>query len=109
MGYRLHAAKLYKVEYGTGLFNHQEEELNDLLAECPSAVGNDNELCFASEIEVDKSDLVTLIHRLRTMSDEQFAEYKFSSNYTKDIVADNLQRFLDEADQDLDYVKLFWY
>ncbi len=108
MGYRLHAAKLYRVEYGTGLFNHQTERINNLLAECPSAVWNNDESDYADEVEIDRSDLTTLIHRLHTMSDEQFAEYEIDG-YTKDDVADNLQRFLDEADPDHDYVKLFWY
>ncbi len=108
MGYRLHAATLYKVEYGTGLFNHQSEQINNLLTECPSAVWNDEESDFADEIDIDRSDLTTLIHRLRSMSDEQFAEYEIDG-YTKDDVADNLQHFLDEADPNNDYVKLFWF
>ena len=109
MGYRLHSAKTYKVEYGTGLFNRNQEAVNNLLSECPSVDFND-ESDFANEIEIEKADLTTLIHRVMGMSDSDLKnEYGFEDGYTKEDIAANLQQLLDEADPDNNYVKLFWF
>ena len=109
MGYRLHSAKAYKVEYGTGLFNRNQKAVNNLLSKCPSVYFND-ESDFANEIEVEKADLITLIHQVMGMSDSDFKnEYGFEDGYTKEDVAANLQQLLDEADPDNNYVRLSWF
>ena len=109
MGYRLHAATLYKVEYGAGTFNHLSEKINCLLDECPSAQWDKYEDQYSTDVEIDRSDIVTLIHRLRSMDTEEFAEDYGIDGYTPNEVADDLQALLDEADHDNEYIHLSWF
>lgn len=109
MGYRLHAAKLYKVEYGTGTFNHESEKINHLLRDCPSFIYYGDDYDSPTEIEVDRSDITTLIHRLRSDKFAEHYEEEYGISTDRNFIADELQSFLDEADPDNDFIHLSWF
>lgn len=109
MGYRLHAATLYKVEYGAGTFNHESEKINHLLTECPSFIYYGDDYDTSTEIEVDRSDLTTLIHRLRSDEFAEHYEEEYDIGTDRNFIADELQSFLDEADPDNEFIHLSWY
>ena len=110
MGCELHVAKTYKVEYGKADFNRMQEQINSLLSDlCPSGWWSDNESYYSSEIEINRDELKRGINLLRNgMNDEEFCFYEIDG-YSRTEVADILEQFLNEADQDNDFVKLFWF
>lgn len=110
MGCRLHVAKTYKVEYGKADFNRLQEQINLLLDDlCEHAEWNDNIADYSNEVELNKEELKRGINYLRNgMDDEEFCFYEIDG-YSRTEVADILEQFLNEADQDNDFVKLFWF
>ncbi len=63
MGYRLHVARVYKVEYALGdAFNHKCEEFHDLLWACGAEyTGNQ----YDSDFEVSKDDWCKVIDKIK--------------------------------------------
>ncbi len=110
MGCELHVAKTYKVEYGKADFNRMQEQINLLLDDlCEHAEWNDNIADYSNEVELNKEELKRGINYLRNeMDDEDFCFYEIDG-YSRTEVADILEQFLNEADQDNDFVKLFWF
>ncbi|HCE47153.1 MAG TPA: hypothetical protein DEQ84_00425 [Prevotellaceae bacterium] len=111
MGCRLHVAKTYKVEYGKADFNHLQEQINLLLDDlCENAVWESDAIPdYANEVELNKEELKRGINRLRNeIDDEEFCFYEIDG-YSRAEVADILEQFLNEADPDNDFVKLFWF
>ncbi len=110
MGCRLHVAKTYKVEYDKADFNHLQKQINQLLSDiCPSVCWNGNETNYSNDMEISREELKRGIKLLRNgMNDKEFLHYKIDG-YSRTEVADILEQFLNEADPDNDFVKLFWF
>jgi hypothetical protein len=63
MGFRLHVAKVYKVEYALGdAFNHKCEEFHNLLSACQVEYTGES---YDSDFEVSKNDWKKVIEKLK--------------------------------------------
>ena len=108
MGYRMQAAKTYKVEYGNyGCFNHQSEQVERLL----NNIAPDTFWCNSdgSYMELERYELLAAADKVESMSDEEFAEYRFEEWCTKEYVAKSLRILAEQADPDDSVVHLFWF
>lgn len=128
MGYRLHHATTYKVEYGQGFFNHSGAELEELLqAIFPSFYTNDE----STHWEISKDELKAFIDYGEDgtipdyfngyLSENQYDEYTYErfekelkafeqlTIYTLDEVVSIFRRWYEESEQELDFVILEWY
>lgn len=119
MGYRLHYAKIYKVEYSTNAsFSHLTEEVNELLQElCPNIVTNNDDNYCADELEISKEEIeeaIRKLHEERSDFDDDHYDLRPTWMQERDIsysdIAEFLQDALDEnSDPDNDYVKFAWF
>ncbi len=65
MGYRLHVAKVYRVEYALGdAFNHKCEEFHDLLSALGAEYTGES---WDSDFEVSKDDWCKAIDKLKNL------------------------------------------
>ena len=108
MGYRLQAAKTYKIEYGNyDCFNHQSEQVERLLNNiAPVSFWCNSD---SSYMELERDELLIASKRVEIMSDEEFAEYRFEEWCTKEYVAKSLLILAEQADPDDSVVHLFWF
>lgn len=108
MGYRMQAAKTYKVEYGDyDCFNHQSEQVERLLNNVASVsfcCNNDG-----SYMELERYELLAAADKVESMSDKEFAKYHFEEWCTKEYVAKSLRILAEQADPDDSVVHLFWF
>lgn len=76
MGYRMYAAKTYKVEYGNYCcFNHQTEQIEKLLSDnAPKSFWCNSDCSY---MELERDELLAAADKVESMSDEEFAEYRF--------------------------------
>ena len=87
MGYRLHVAKVYKVEYALGdAFSYKVEEFHNLLSACDATYTGES---YDSDFEVTKEDWKKVID--------------------KDEVIHMLEYYLEHADPDSDYLHLSFF
>ena len=108
MGYRMQAAKTYKVEYGNyGCFNHQSEQVELLL----NNIAPDTFWCNSdgSYMELERDELLAAADKVESMSDDKFAKYRFEEWCTKEYVAKSLRILAEQADPDDSVVHLFWF
>lgn len=108
MGYRIYAAKTYKVEYGNYCcFNHQTEQVERLLNNiAPVSFWCNSD---GSYMELERYELLAAADKVESMSDEKFAEYRFEEWCTKEYVAKSLRILAEQADHDDSVVHLFWF
>ena len=67
MGYRLHVAKKYEVEYALGdAFNYKCEEFHNFLSACGAAYTGES---WDSDFEVTKDDWKMVIEKLKHLHD----------------------------------------
>ena len=67
MGYRLHVAKKYEVEYALGdAFNYKVEEFHNLLSACDASYSGES---WDSDFEVTKDDWEKVIDTLKHLYD----------------------------------------
>lgn len=128
MGYRLHHATTYKVEYGQGFFNHSYAELEELLqAIFPSFYTNDE----STHWEISKDELKAFIDYGEDgtipdyfngyLSENQYDEYTYErfekelntfellTDYSLPEIIEIFRRWYEESEQELDFVILEWY
>jgi hypothetical protein len=104
----MYAAKTYKVEYGNYCcFNHQTEQVERLLNNiAPNSFWCNSD---GSYMELERDELLAAANKVESMSDEEFAEYRFEEWYTKEYVAKSLRILAEQADPDDSVVHLFWF
>jgi hypothetical protein len=104
MGYRVHWAKKYIVEYEGGYFSWQSYEFNQMVMDeelsCWIAEDGDN-----SELEPEA--VKDYIKKLRKLKPE--ADHKYLSENTNKEVADILQEMLNSYDKENGYIKIDWF
>lgn len=111
MGYRLHVAKTYRVEYGDGYFNHCTETINTIISElCPCAYFDGEQKDFSTRIEINREELQEAVQTIK--NDTEYYDRLLSSrrvDYNATEFADILQHYLKESDQKNDFVVLEWF
>lgn len=104
----MYAAKTYKVEYGNYCcFNHQTEQIEKLLSDNAPKWFWCNSDC--SYMELERDELLAAADKVESMSDEEFAKYRFEEWCTKEYVAKSLRILAEQADPDDSVVHLFWF
>ena len=99
MGYRLHVAKVYKVEYALGdAFSYKVEEFHSLLSACDATYTGES---YDSDFEVTKEDWEKVIDKLKHLIDDLGS--------TTDEVIHMLEYYLEHAEPDSDYLHLSFF
>lgn len=96
MGYRLHVAKKYEVEYALGdAFNYKVEEFHKLLSACEATYTRET---WDSDFEVPKDDWEMVIDKLKHL-------YELDKEVREDIMGaiDDLDSTIDEVISMLEY------
>lgn len=113
MGYRLHVAKVYKVEYALGdAFNYKVEEFHNLLSACDATYTGES---YDSDFEVTKEDWKKVIDKLKhlyDLDDDTRDEIKGAIDdlgSTTDEVIHMLEYYLEHAEPDSDYLHLSFF
>ena len=114
MGYRLHVAREYKVEYALGdAFNYKVEEFHDLLSASRAEYTGD---AYDSDFEVSKEDWIRMIEKLKNLGSNNDAREKADIRKciadlesTADEVIGMLEYFLENSDPDNDYLHLSFF
>ena len=113
MGYRLHVAKVYKVEYALGdAFNYKCEEFHNLLSACDATYTGES---YESDFEVTKEDWRKVIDKLKhlyELDEDTRDEIKGAIDdlgSTTDEVIHMLEYYLEHADPDSDYLHLSFF
>ena len=113
MSYRLHVAKVYKVEYALGdAFNHKCEEFHNLLSACQVEYTGES---YDSDFEVSKDDwkkVIDKVKNLYSLDDNEREEIKGAIDdlgSTTDEVIDMLEYYLNNSEPDDDCLHLSFY
>ena len=113
MGYRLHVAKVYKVEYALDdAFNYKCEEFHNLLSACDATYTGES---YESDFEVTKEDWRKVIDKLKhlyDLDDNEGEEIKGAVDdlaSTTDEVIHMLEYYLDNAEPESDYLHLSFF
>lgn len=113
MGYRLHVAKKYDVEYACGnAFNYKCEEFHDLLSSCGAAYTGES---YEAEFEVTREDWKMVIDKLKNISnleEDEREEIKGSIDdldCTTEEVIEMLEYYLEKSDPNNDYLHLSYF
>ena len=114
MGYRLHVAKTYKVEYALGdAFSHKCEEFHNLLWACGAEyTGNQ----YDSDFEVSKDDWQKVIDKLKNLDaiEDESERYEIEESIkdkdsTTNEIVKELEYFRDNGDTSDGYLHLSYY
>ena len=112
MGFRLHVATTYKVEWGNAVgFNHKVQEFHSLLDACGCEYSGEYDVDF----EVQKDDwrrVIDKLKRLDTLPDDEAEEIEMrvkDLNCTTDEVIDKMERLLNMGEPDSDYLHLSFF
>ena len=113
MGYRLHVARVYKVEFALGdAFNYKVEEFHSLLSACDATYTGES---WDADFEVTKEDWKKVIDKLKHLYDlpeDERDEIKGAIDdlgSTTDEVIQMLEYFLESAEPDSDYLHLAFF
>ena len=113
MGYRLHVAKKYEVEYALGdAFNYKCSEFHNFLSACGAEYTGEE---WDSDFEVTKEDWKKAIHMLKCLYDldeDEREEIKGAIDdmgSTTDEVIHMLEYYLDKAEPNSDYLHLSYF
>ena len=113
MGYRLHVAKVYKVEYALGdAFNYKVEEFHNLLSACDATYTGES---YDSDFEVTKEDWKKVIDKLKhlyELDEDTRDEIKGAIDdlgSTTDEVLEMLEYYLEKADTNDGYLHLAFF
>lgn len=113
MGYRLHVARVYKVEYALGdAFNYKSEEFHNLLSACGLEYTGDE---YDSDFEVSKEEWRKAIDKLKHLNDledDKREEIKGAIDdlaSTTDEVVSMMEYYLEHGDPDIDYLHLSFF
>lgn len=112
MGHRIHAARVYHIEYGSGSFSWECGFINNLLNDyCGSLYYNGEYIDNADHLEVEKDDLRQAIEKIKAAPadvNDRIKEYSVE-DCTADDVIQAMNNWLEEADPESDYVILAWF
>ena len=111
MGYRLHVAKTYRVEYGDGYFNHCTETINNLLGElCSCAYFDGEQKDFSTRIEINREELQEAVQTIKNDT-EYYDKFLLQRNIAYDAkeFAEILEEYLKQSDEHNSYVVLEWF
>lgn len=104
MGYRLHFAKVHKVEWEGGYFGGMDvDSVRQLLEEHDAMNWYDEN---ADNWELGKAGVKTMIATLRKKPN---AKNEFVEEDTNGEIADIFQHILDEAEPEEDYIRIEWF
>ena len=113
MGYRLHVAKVYKVEFALGdAFNYKVEEFHNLLSACDATYTGES---YDSDFEVTKDDWRKVIDNLKHLYDlpeDERDEIKGAVDdlaSTTDEVISMMEYYLENAEPDSNYLHLAFF
>ena len=113
MGYRLHVAKKYEVEYALGdAFNYKCEEFHNFLSACDATYTGES---YDADFEVMKEDWKKVIDKLKHLYDlpeDERDEIKGAIDdlgSTTDEVIHMLEYFLESAEPNSDYLHLAFF
>ena len=113
MGYRLHVAKVYKVEYAIGdAFNYKSEEFHNLLSACGVEYTGDE---YDSDFEVTKDEwrkAIEMLKHLYDLEDNKREEIKGAIDdlaSTTDEVVHMMEYYFEHSDPDNDYLHLSFF
>ena len=112
MGFRLHVATTYNVQWGNAVgFNHKVQEFHSLLDACGCEYSEE----FDIDFEVLKNDwrhVIDKLKRLDTLPDDEAGEIEMrinDLNCTTDEVIDKMGRLLTMGEPDSDYLHLSFF
>ena len=112
MGFRLHCATTYRVEWGNAVgFNHKVQEFHSLLDACGCEYSGEYDVDF----EVLKDDwrhTIDKLKKLNTLPDDEAGEIEVrvkDLNCTTDEVIDKMERLLTMGEPDSDYLHLSFF
>ena len=112
MGFRLHVATTYNVQWGNAVgFNHKVQEFHSLLDACGCEYSGE----FDIDFEVLKDDwrhTIDKLKRLDTLSDNEAREIEMrvkDLNCTTEEVIDKMERLLSMSEPDSDYLHLSFF
>ena len=60
-------------------------------------------------MELERDELLAAADKVESMSDEEFAKYRFEECCTKEYVAKSLRILAEQADPDDSVVHLYWF
>ena len=113
MGYRLHVARVYKVEYALGdAFNYKCEEFHNLLSACGVKYTADE---YDSDFEVEKDEWRKAIDKLKHLYDLEDEEREYIKGAiddlasTTDEVVSMMEYYLEHGDPDIGYLYLSFF
>ena len=112
MGFRLHVATTYNVQWGNAVgFNHKVQEFHSLLDACGCEYSGEYDVDF----EVLKDDwrhTIDKLKRLESLPDDEAEEIEMrvkDLNCTTDEVIDKMERLLNMGEPDSDYLHLSFF
>ena len=112
MGFRLHVATTYNVQWGNAVgFNHKVQEFHSLLDACGCEYSGEYDVDF----EVLKDDwrhTIDKLKKLNTLPDDEAGEIEVrvkDLNCTTDEVIDKMERLLTMGEPDSDYLHLSFF
>ena len=113
MGFRLHVATTYNVEWGNAVgFNHKIQEFHNLLDTSGCEYTGEE---FDIDFEVQKQDwrrVIDKLKRLNTLPDDEAGEIEMrvkDLNCTTEEVIDKMERLLTMSETNSDYLHLSFF
>ena len=113
MGFRLHCATTYRVEWGNAIgFNHKIQEFHNLLDSCGCDYSGEE---YDIDFEVLKQDwrrVIDKLKRLEILPDDEAGEIEMrvnDLNCTTEEVIDKMERLLTMGELDSDYLHLIFF
>ena len=113
MGYRLHVAKVYKVEYALGdAFNYKCEEFHQFLMACGATFTGET---WDSDFEVTKDDWKQTIDKLKHLYDLEDDEREEIHGAIEDLgstteeVVSMMNYYLTNSDPTIGYLHLCYF
>ena len=113
MSHSIHVATKGQNDYSGywGAFDHEEEGINALIGElCGSAIFDEDEPEYATEICVEREDLLNAADIIETdayIYHSKFAEQSLS--FSPEDLADEMRKWARISDQTCDRVYLAWF
>lgn len=125
MGLRATSVTIYKIEYGNHQgFNYDPDTLNNLIMNFVDDFYNGDDGCGGNSTdqiwEIDKQSFADMLQQIKDMPVEEFDELMKGCDvhagmenrdydvYTKKYVVNLFQGFLDDTQEDSNYVRIGW-
>ena len=112
MGFRLHCATTYRVEWGNAIgFNYKIQEFHSLLGACGCEYSGEFDIDF-EVLKQDWSHVIDKLKRLNTLPDDEAGEIEMrvkDLNCTTEEVIDKMERLLSMSEPDSDYLHLSFF